>query len=352
MRARIWLTCLLAASLWGSAAIAQERAQPPSGETLSVMTYNVKGAPWPITHGRGRDLRAIGERLAQLRTDGRQPHIVLLQEAFSGDARAIARQAGYRYVIAGPGPRERSAVSATAADASFLAGRSLWHGERSGRLFGSGLLLLSDYPVTAVRRMAFPAFACAGFDCLANKGAMLATVALPDGQAVDVVATHLNSRHSAHVADERSLQAYRRQVALLSEFILANRDPDRPLLVAGDFNVGAATPRGQALSAVVPGWGGGTPVVEALASMAGGGTPLSEAVRAVVRRNTDFEFVAAGHAAALVPRAVDVPFGREPSGRMLSDHIGYAVTFDLQPLARQAQAGSGGAPPLVRSAAR
>ena len=348
----LWPLCLILAMAWSSPTPAQSLGQAAPDGTLSVMTYNVKGAPWPVTHGRGRDLRAIGDRLGQLRAGGEQPHIVLLQEAFSGDARAIARRAGYRFVIAGPGPGERSAMPATAADTRFLAGRSLWRGERSGRLFGSGLLLLSDYPVSQVRRIAFPRFACAGFDCLANKGALLATVELPGGIAVDVVATHLNSRHSSHVADDRSLYAYRRQVALLSDFILGNRNPEHPLIVAGDFNVGAAADRGRALDALVPGWGGGAPVVEALGAMAATNDRLGEDARAAVRRNTDFEFAASGRATALIPLDVEVPFGREPSGRMLSDHIGYAVTFDLRPLEQRSQSGSGASGPLGQSAAR
>lgn len=313
-----------------SPVLAQAVAPPPSGATLSVMTYNVKGAPWPITHGRARDLRAIGSRLRELRAADRQPHVVLLQEAFSGDARAIATRAGYPFVIAGPGPGDRSASPASAADAHFLAGRSLWHGERSGKLFGSGLLLLSDYPVTRVRRLAFPAFACAGFDCLANKGALLATIELPGGPEVDIVATHLNSRHSAHVADDRSLYAYQRQATLLSDFILANRDPDHPLIVAGDFNVGAAPARGQALSSLSRGWGGGAPVVEALNAVAADGAPVGADTAAAVRRNTDFEFVAAGRQDDLVPLDVQVTFGHEPSGTMLSDHLGYSVTFGVR----------------------
>jgi endonuclease/exonuclease/phosphatase family metal-dependent hydrolase len=334
------LLFLTLATLWSAPVLAQGNAPPAFDGVLSVMTYNVKGAPWPVTHGRGQDLRAIGDRLRQLRTEGRQPHLVLLQEAFSADARAIARRAGYQFVVAGPGPGERTPSPASAADTQFLAGRSLWRGELSGKVFGSGILLLSDYPVTRVRRLAFPAFACAGFDCLANKGAIFATIALPDATSVDIVATHLNSRHSAHVAETRSLYAYGRQVTLLSNFILANRTVDHPLIVAGDFNVGRAPARGQALSALVPGWGDGTPVAEALTALSARTGPLGPAADAVVRRNTDFEFTTAGRLAALVPLEVQVQFGAEPSGRMLSDHIGYTITFALQPLDRPGQIAS------------
>jgi len=331
-----WRQSLLAAFgiCASTAAVAQSAVQAPAFDgSLSVMTYNVKGAPWPVTHGRGHDLRAIGARLAQLRAEGRNPHIVLLQEAFSADARAIARQAGYRFVVQGPDANARNPERASAPDAAFLAARSFFHGERSGKLFDSGLMLLSDFPVTNIRRLSYPAFACAGIDCMANKGALLATVEIPGAPApVDIVTTHLNSRHHARVADSRSLYAYSRQVALLAQFIAANRDPSHPLIVAGDFNVGRASDRGTALEASLPAWGANVPVSEAL-DMVGqaGQPPLAPDTEAVIRRNTDFEFFAPGSLAALTPRTISVPFGREPNGRMLSDHLGYTITFGLAP---------------------
>jgi len=331
-----WRRFLLAAFgiCAGTAAAAQSAGQAPTFDgSLSVMTYNVKGGPWPVTHGRGADLRAIGARLAQLRATGQNPHIVLLQEAFSGDARAIARQAGYRFVVQGPDANARNSEPVTAPDAAFLAARSFFHGERSGKLVDSGLMLLSDFPVTNIHRLSYPAFACAGIDCMANKGALLATVEIPGAPApVDIVTTHLNSRHHARVGDSRSLYAYSRQVALLAQFIAANHDPAHPLIVAGDFNVGRAPDRGAALAASLPAWGANVPVSEALAMVGRGEqAPLAPDAEAVIRRNTDFEFFAPGSLAALTPRAISVPFGREPDGGMLSDHLGYTITFGLAP---------------------
>jgi endonuclease/exonuclease/phosphatase family metal-dependent hydrolase len=340
MMRRWWLfLCTGFGMLWSIAALSQgsvPRSNPGLAfdGTVSVMTYNVKGAPWPVTRGRGRDLRAIGERLRRLRLAGRNPHIAILQEAFSADAHAIARHAGYEYVATGPSASDRTPYSLSEADARFVGGRRWLSGERFGKLFDSGLLILSDYPITRTTRIAYPAFACAGFDCMANKGALLATIEISGAPApVDIVATHLNSRRSAHVADARSLYAYERQVTLLSQFIRANRDPDHPLIVAGDFNVGRAPARGAALSTASGRWGDSAPVVEALNAIATNDAAsrqvLSQDATAAIQRNTDFEFVAAGRRARLVPQDVSVPFGIEPSGQMLSDHIGYAITFRL-----------------------
>src|SRR4051812_31015385 len=90
----------VAASL--AASSAPPAAQPAPAAHLSVMSYNVHGLPWPLNSGRPKALRAIRDRLAAMRVQGNQPHLVLLQEAFSGDAKAIARKSGYRFVVSGP----------------------------------------------------------------------------------------------------------------------------------------------------------------------------------------------------------------------------------------------------------
>src|SRR3569833_3219358 len=73
--------------------------------TLSVLTYNVHGLPWPIASDRDSALEAIGGRLRLLRARGEQPHIVLLQEAFTDAAKRIAAQSGYPYAALGPPER-------------------------------------------------------------------------------------------------------------------------------------------------------------------------------------------------------------------------------------------------------
>ena len=47
-------------------------------------------------------LRQIGRMLAERRKNGDEPDVVLLQEAFSGDAERIRSRAGYRYQVVGP----------------------------------------------------------------------------------------------------------------------------------------------------------------------------------------------------------------------------------------------------------
>jgi endonuclease/exonuclease/phosphatase family metal-dependent hydrolase len=320
-----------------SAGLAAPSARPFDG-TLSVLTYNIEGVPWPFAWDRPPAFARIADRLRALRRTGRDPQIVLLQEAFTGDAEAIGREAGYPYVVAGPSETDVNRAPPSAADSGFEAAASWWHGEIHGKLVGSGLMLLSDYPILRARRMAYPAFACAGFDCLANKGALLVTVRIPGAPSpVDIVTTHLNSRYHSWVSDDRSLYAYRREAAFLSAFVGRWHDPSYPLIVAGDFNAGWAPPRWSALRSAIASWPGAAPFQDAISDVAqrrtARGIPLPGDMQAILHRAEDWQFFTSGRSAALAALAVRIPFGHEPDGTMLSDHIGYTALYRLGPQA-------------------
>ena len=53
---------LLALALVAAAPARAEPAPSPKPVTLSVMTYNVEGLPWPVRSGRGKALKAIGHQ--------------------------------------------------------------------------------------------------------------------------------------------------------------------------------------------------------------------------------------------------------------------------------------------------
>lgn len=305
--------------------VANLAVSPAAATTLSVLTYNVKGLPWPIAADRRTDFERIAARLNRLRSAGRHPRVVALQEAFTRQARAIGAAAGYRFRVDGPDARARTRWAMSPSDRAFAAGADWLKGEGSGKLVGSGLQILSDYPVLAVKRMAFPTFACAGFDCLANKGVLLVVLAVPGSATpVTVVTTHLNSRKSSGVPDARSLHAYRVQVAALARFLDVHADPRLPMVLAGDFNVGKAIPRQAAL------FGSASftrPANDALRTCANLGIDAREAMR----RARDWQFFRRGSEGAIAARAIETPFGRERDGTMLSDHIGYTAHYALKP---------------------
>lgn len=320
----------------------RERVAPLSSRfdgSLSVLTYNIKGSAWPIAWGRPAAFAAMAGRLRALRRQHRNPQIVVLQEAFTDEARSIGRDAGYRYVVDGPSAEQVDPAPMTEADRNFAAGARWWLGEAHGKVVGSGLQLLSDYPVLRVRRMAYPGFACAGFDCLANKGALLVTVRIPGAPSpVDIVTTHLNSRRSSGVPDARSLYAYRRQAELFSAFVARWHDRAFPLIAAGDFNVGTASPRWAALRTQIAFWPDAASIRNAVGQVvtqaAAAGLPVDREVGAIMRRGTDWQFFAPGRRAGIRAVAISVPFGPDANGAMLSDHIGYVAHFRLDPLAQ------------------
>lgn len=312
-----------------------DRAAPPFTSRVSIMTYNIHGLPWPVALGRDADFARIAARLAALRRQGDSPNIVVLQEAFTTQARSIGRNAGYRYVVDGPSDMMTSPLLPSAADRRYAAADSWLKGEGLPKFVGSGLQILSDYPVVDTRRMVFPDFACAGYDCLANKGAMLARIRLPgQDRPVDIVTLHLNSGGASGVANARSNRAYQLQIACLAAFIRANHDPRNALFVAGDFNRGGDTTRIAALDSTYPHWVSHEPIADAYDVAESEGLPLSPDALLSRRRARDRLFFAAGDDIGFVLRRIDATFGHSPAGTMLSDHVGYAATFSAVEPAR------------------
>ncbi|MFD1611948.1 endonuclease/exonuclease/phosphatase family protein [Sphingomonas tabacisoli] len=321
---------MLLAPRWGAAQPLPAAADP--NEPLSVLTYNVHGLPWPIVEERSDELAAIGAKLAELRKHGAQPSVVLLQEAFTDSAAQIGREAGYRYSANGPMPDEHDPVAMQPSDRVLAAAANPLKGETEGKWESSGLRIFSDFPIVAISRMAYPSFACAGFDCLANKGVLLVTLSVPGRGLVQVATTHLNSRAASGVPDARSIVAYRRQVDVLDHFIRRHADPALPLIVAGDFNVGDAPGRRPALLERAESWKtleGGVGGEGLRACVADGQVDHLRDASEIIRRSRDFQFFYSGKRATLTAESANIPFGRGPNGSMLSDHIGFSITYKI-----------------------
>lgn len=289
---------------------------------LSVLTYNVKGLPWPLASGRPVALARIADRLAEMRHEGRQPHVVVLQEAFTPEAKAIGRRAGYPFVI--EGPYARSAPDAAAAS------RRDWHlGETQPAAVDSGLVLLSDLPVVNVERVAFAPEDCAGFDCLAAKGVLLVTLEVPGRGQVVVATTHLNCQGASGAPKKRTTQAFGRQIALVGNLLARARSRGMPVVVAGDFNQGQRPQRIALLHAALDRVQG--VVARDSLSRRDDADPQDFARNAdldkIREHARDLQFAFDGGSTQITPTAVDIPFGRELDGSMLSDHMGYTVHY-------------------------
>jgi len=330
------------------ATIANDVAAAEAKSTLSVMTYNVEGLPFPLRMGRSNAAHRIADKLRMMREAGLQPHVVVLQEAFGEAQRAIGKAAGYRYIAFGPDAALANTEPMTDRDRAFAAGARFMKGERSGKLMGSGLAILSDYPIVAVQRAAFPAYACAGFDCLANKGVMLATVQVPGvAQPVAVVATHLNSKQASGTSKDRWTYAFQRQVETVGLFLKDHLAAATPYVLAGDLNIGRSPSRTatfEAMLAALPRSTEAGVVRTALRTCLDGGSTQSclvgtpADVRKSFQHNKDWQAFAPGAGTQVALLGIDAPFGQDARGRMLSDHVGYTAFYRLS----AAQPTSGG----------
>lgn len=305
---------------------------PPVAHTateLQVLTYNIHGLPWLIVGPRATQLAAIGQRLAALHRLGRAPQVAVIQEAFTADARAIARESGYRHFVYGPG--EDGSFAATTAPSVQLAslerGDHWWKGEGVGKWEGSGLILLSDYPITRVHRLSYASQACAGYDCLAAKGALLARLTLPGERAVDIATTHLNSRTASGVDFHRANRAWLAQIEQLRGFIAAHRDREIPLIVAGDLNVGRDVVRQRGMADFEGSLGRSTS--DGLRDLARGGIALPRDAAVEMDHAKDWELAVTGPHLRLSPQSAWVPFG-PAQHTQLSDHYGYVVRYVLR----------------------
>ena len=328
---------LVGAMLGMTMAVAPGVAADLEKSSISVMTYNVNGLPWPFASGRTKAFRRIETRLRAMRAAGAQPEVIVLQEAFTARAKQIAHNGGYRFVANGPLASLVNATPPSALDRLFSERASTFKGETAGKLLDSGLQIASDHPIISVKRLAFPAFACAGYDCLANKGVLLVTIQIP-GYAipVTVATTHLNSKRSSGVALSRSLYAYRRQVDSINAFLKAQQDARLPIIFVGDFNASNVERRAYLFGRGVPSWAAlaARPVLSALDRCLNATPPCVGAVPPIAyfvrKRSRDWQFFRPGIRGSIEVERLSVLFGRELGGGMLSDHVGFGITYRLE----------------------
>jgi endonuclease/exonuclease/phosphatase family metal-dependent hydrolase len=297
--------------------------------SLTILAYNLEGLPPPARWGRAGQLRMIADQLAAMRRVGEAPQIVLLQEAFIDPGPTIEEIAGYRYVVQGP-RQPNTARPATAAERAFAAQALRTKGEGAGKWIGSGLRILSDYPIVAVRKLAFPAWMCAGFDCLANKGVLLAWIAVPGSpRPVPVIDTHLQSMRLAGVPGARSGEAYAMQVRAMKAFVAANVPAESAVFFGGDFDTEDEARR--ALFTEPPLAGARNALEDALAHPNTIAASDRANLLAVVAHGVDRLYYRGASGWPVALERFATPFGPRDDGTMLSDHIGYTARFAVGP---------------------
>jgi hypothetical protein len=205
-------------------------AEPGDGESFSVLSYNVRGLSDLTLADAGRARAAAIGWLAN-RYDA-----VLVQEDFEYHDLLVAQMAG-KAVFRGNGmgwdPR-RLAVKLVLAPFALLL-PDFWPP------YGSGLASMVREDLAKSRDFERTAFGvCNGWfgahsDCWANKGFLRVAIEA-GGAAVDLYNTHLDAGDSAQSVAVRRLQLDRIASAIEA------RGAQRPVVVAGDFNLAFSRP--------------------------------------------------------------------------------------------------------------
>lgn len=291
--------------------------------TLSVLTYNIEGLPFPARSRRAKNLRRIGESLAKRQESGEAPDIIMAQEMFSRAAKKAVGAGGYAAVATGPARRMKPSESTTAA----LPGKAkAKRGEIGLRLLGGGLAIASRYPIVEVERRAYGRKSCAGFDCLSNKGIVLSRIIIPGLPVpIDLYNTHMNARGASKAPAARNLEAHARQALEASEFIEQTHDDANPLIFGGDFNMRNSEDRWanfekhQALDLVHQVCADPASHCDVRASW-DGDAPWMD--------TQDLQFFWSGDLVKVRPIRVEAMFDGA-NGALLSDHDGFLVTYEL-----------------------
>ena len=112
-----------------------------------------------------------------MRQAGTGPDIVLFQEMFSGAAKTAVMRSGYPAITSGP---TAATTRSTEPKPDKLPGKAkINRGELGMKFAGSGLAIASRFPIIATDLRAYGKRACAGLDCLSNKGIVFARIAIP-----------------------------------------------------------------------------------------------------------------------------------------------------------------------------
>jgi len=293
--------------------------------TLEVLTFNIEGLGWPARRGRGPSLEQIGATLAELNKRGKAPDVILVQEMFSPAAVRAVTQAGYPYRAWGPTRTQRRRL----ATEGRMQGPFHWaKGETGFHLVGSGLAILSRYPIVAARSEPFGKHRCAGFDCLSNKGVQHVRIAVPGvPQPLDIFNTHMNSQGASRVSPARNGAAHALQVADLATFIAATSESEAPKIFGGDFNMRGAPSRLARLEAKLSRF----TMVHRYCALpnAGCSVPISWDGDEPWLDTEDLQLFSSGAEVAISPTRVEAMFDGPGSGDRLSDHDGLKVAYRL-----------------------
>lgn len=329
MFARFAAAALTMSVATGSQAFESEKAPasiPAASASidLRVLSYNINGLPSPLKKGKEPHYERMVALLKERRAAGNHPHIVLLQEAFDKKSEVVAQESGYKYVLKGPTRKDESQRG----DAHWVQKTRKAYASFSDpqKFLGSGLWILSDYPIIAAHHKAFNSDECAGFDCLSNKAIQMARIDVPGlDSPVDIINSHFNSRRSAKAPGKAVLKAHFKQTETLKWF-LEKTGEGNPIIVAGDFNTKQAE-RYDFFKETIGFKDAGEVCLELKEQCAiADGTKVEE----LLYKTNDKHFYENGKGVRIEPRVLARNFDEMLNGKPLSDHLGYEVLYTLK----------------------
>ena len=293
--------------------------------TFDVLTFNIEGLAWPARGGRSGSLAKISETLKDMRERGSAPDVIMVQEMFSRAAVRAVRGLGYPNMVSGPSRTQAKSLPSS----GKMFGPYKWKkGELGIHLVGSGLSILSRYPIVATRSEPFGKRGCAGLDCLSNKGVLYARLAIPGVPGIiNLFNTNLNSQASSKVAPRRHARAHRLQVEELRAFISAVGDRNIPTILGGDFNMKGSSVRFERFRNVTEPF----EIVQEYCT----DNPLSCDVRISWDGDEpwmdtqDLQLFESGSQIDVKPVRVEAMFDGSAESPSLSDHDGFRVTYRL-----------------------
>jgi len=295
---------------------------------ISVLIYNVAGLPWPLKSNRGESLTIIGESLGKMRAAGNEPDIVLLQEAFTMKCQPIFDLGGYPNIVGGPNRSDKSAKLSKQEAPEFVAGRRFLKGEKLGKWLNAGLAILSNFPIEERFAQPFRRRACGGYDCLANKGILLAAVTIPGvPEPIEIFNTHMNSKRSSGVSIERYTTAHNLQADEIRDYLFGEINDDRrALIVGGDFNTSNDRGRLEYLTN-----NAFTPIVRFHCTQIDDGCDIRMSFDGDEPwlDTQDLQAFFPGNRIDVRPIAIEALFDEPVDGKMLSDHDAYLVEYRL-----------------------
>ncbi|MGI9412879.1 MAG: endonuclease/exonuclease/phosphatase family protein [Hyphomicrobiales bacterium] len=294
--------------------------------TLRILSYNINDMPWPLRRKAKAQMKFIGRDLARRRAKGTAPDIVLLQEAFTNRSRQLVKKAGYPHVVRGPGRRKTEGNLKRGQNRRRTDMVAAGRGSTPRAYVGSGLYILSKYPVLQTKYELFGHY-CSGNDCLANKAVLLARVQVPGlRQSLDIVTSHMDANKKKEASEKKRFRAHQRQTKIVKTF-LDTFNGQRSAIFAGDLNVKNSKRYAnfvQTIGAVNAGeWCLKTPKRCRTGANATADT--------LWRRTNDQHFILEGSDFRIVPVFMERNYDQRVKGKRLSDHLGFEAVYNVTP---------------------